>query len=1148
MAQYALPDSDVFLGTDWSECSGNSNGEIWDELDEGFGAGRGSGSGPDDGTTAWTSKTTPTRQVADTIEVTLSDVSDPGVSTGHIIRIRVVRMRSCSGFSSGAEPSAIVTLKQGTTTIASFTASNITGSAWETREYTLTDTEADSITDYTDLRIELIADSPGGSGRALGLSAIEFECPDAGGGPITQNLDGSLSFAGNTIKSIQDLISGSISSVGNLINISDGPLLDHIETNVDVLASGTNSLDVTLGTALTDTSRALLLYQVRANSSSSNPSDITIGGRILDANTLRFNRYATATFDVSIRWYVIEFTSGSGVSVQRGQIIDFDDNDNPITINNVDTSKSFAIINTFNDGSNFNADDFYRAEITNSTELNVTAQTFTSTGITLNWQVVEFSGANVQSANISFLSTDATKSDNVTSVDTTRSLLIFSHTSESGTSSDIGQKHIRGEITDSTTVTFTRENTGTAIELYYYLIEFPSSVRVQHDVANFTTTDLQKDITINSLDTSKSAAFISGTFNKLGSNTYNTDDELFFASPTTEFTTSTNLRLQRDITRSTAINVSWFTIEFDISGVITKLVSGLLSSSGGITKDVEKLLLAVLSSTGNTSKDILSKIVGAINLSGTLENLKTVFRTFSGSLSLLGNLKKRIESLLEGSVSMIGDLLKLIEKIVDAILDLIGIIIGRPRKTLSGQTSPVGTLINLIERAISGVISSAGNLKNNTLKTFQAVLSFIGNISINIAKIISGSINSSGVLDNIKAVLLNIAGSLDFSANVLKVTEKVLSSSLSFIGSLFKNITKLFSGILNNSANIIIDTIKILSGIINSSGTLNLIKVVVQTITAILTSSGNLAKEIKTQFTGNLNSVGNIFNLVSKLASAFLNFTAEVTNFISKVISGELSPTGFLENVIPLQEVLVSGILNITGTSRNLTEKLFSGIINSSGALFKRIQFIFTGILSLVGSLSNILAKLIDISGNISPSGDIIKILNKAISGVINSTSILVKDISRLYQGSISFIGNLIKSITQSLSGLLSLEGLLNITKLSLILIEGTLNILGSITNSAKKIISGSIELVGTVIKYIARKLQSALSIVGSIFKSISLDLFSSISLSSILSVTSDVFTITSKVFIKGIFQLKEYSESIFQLKEDQEGNFIDKEDLEGEL
>ena len=72
--------------------------------------------------------------------------SDPGVSTGHILRYRLLA-------GSG---SVTATLKQSTTTIASFGPHTLTGAAQDFAQ-TLSAGEADSITDYSALRVEFTA-------------------------------------------------------------------------------------------------------------------------------------------------------------------------------------------------------------------------------------------------------------------------------------------------------------------------------------------------------------------------------------------------------------------------------------------------------------------------------------------------------------------------------------------------------------------------------------------------------------------------------------------------------------------------------------------------------------------------------------------------------------------------------------------------------------------------------------------------------------------------------------------------------------------------------------------------------------------------------------------------------------------------------
>lgn len=80
-------------------------------------------------------------------ELRLAPVVDPQTSNGQAIKIRAKSSRGTT---------LIATLKQGTTTIATGTISGVS-SSWTDYEVVLSAAQCDSITDYTDLRVELEA-------------------------------------------------------------------------------------------------------------------------------------------------------------------------------------------------------------------------------------------------------------------------------------------------------------------------------------------------------------------------------------------------------------------------------------------------------------------------------------------------------------------------------------------------------------------------------------------------------------------------------------------------------------------------------------------------------------------------------------------------------------------------------------------------------------------------------------------------------------------------------------------------------------------------------------------------------------------------------------------------------------------------------
>lgn len=125
---------------------------------------------------------TPT--VDDSCIVGVNSLTDPAVSTGHIIKFRA------QATGSGAPERVQVKLFQGGTERAASGNIAITRGSFNAFSYTLDVTETDSITDYSDLRIEVIAAIVGGT-ELLEVSEAFLEIPDAPTGvvfiPLAQN-------------------------------------------------------------------------------------------------------------------------------------------------------------------------------------------------------------------------------------------------------------------------------------------------------------------------------------------------------------------------------------------------------------------------------------------------------------------------------------------------------------------------------------------------------------------------------------------------------------------------------------------------------------------------------------------------------------------------------------------------------------------------------------------------------------------------------------------------------------------------------------------------------------------------------------------------------------------------------------------------
>ncbi len=361
--------------------------------------------------------------------------------------------------------------------------------------------------------------------------------------------------------------------------MSAAATLNSIQSGTATIPFGNTQVVVNLGTAVDDT-KAFLVFSTSPDNTA--PQYTNISGQITSAGAqITFKRaLASGQPAVSVKWYVAEFTSG--VSVQRGShtFPGF-----PLTTNKslspaVDPAKSFALISYMNNTGSYDASAFVRGRIINSgNDLEVSVNTGGGTN-SVEWQVVEFTDSAVQTGDLSFANGDASKTAALSpTVDTTKSLLLYNFKSAGGT--NIGQKMVRGVITSNALLTFDRDNTGQAIDLTWYLVEFTDSTTVQHNSEAFSTAQTQKDVTISTIDLSSSIA-LAGTYMRGGKTPYSTDQNPAPGWVTADLTTTTNLQLTRGKHGSATADIGWFVVDFAGSSATTTIGDG----SGPSSRDV----------------------------------------------------------------------------------------------------------------------------------------------------------------------------------------------------------------------------------------------------------------------------------------------------------------------------------------------------------------------------------------------------------------------------------------------------------------------------------------------------------------------------------------------------------------------------------
>ena len=157
MAQFARPDSDVSVGL-WSPYPADPT-TLFDKIDEVI---------PNDGTDYIGSSND-----EDECEVGLSDVTDPAVGTGHTIRCYA----QCP-LGSGAKEQMWIALVENGNIRGQSPVHDVNRNSYALIEYTLSEVEANAITNYANLRLRFHITKVNG-GEPIQITQAELEVPDA---------------------------------------------------------------------------------------------------------------------------------------------------------------------------------------------------------------------------------------------------------------------------------------------------------------------------------------------------------------------------------------------------------------------------------------------------------------------------------------------------------------------------------------------------------------------------------------------------------------------------------------------------------------------------------------------------------------------------------------------------------------------------------------------------------------------------------------------------------------------------------------------------------------------------------------------------------------------------------------------------------
>src|SRR5512139_2783557 len=104
------------------------------------------------------------------------------------------------------------------------------------------------------------------------------------------------------------------------------------------------------------------------------------------------------------------------------------------------------------------------------------------------------------------------------------------------------------------TLNFDRMNTGQALDLTWYLVEFVDGTTVRQGTQSFGTTEAQKDVAIAAVDPARSFA-AGGYYQRGGRSSYAGNDNPGVGWMTLDLTSSTNLQITRGVTTNSTANI-----------------------------------------------------------------------------------------------------------------------------------------------------------------------------------------------------------------------------------------------------------------------------------------------------------------------------------------------------------------------------------------------------------------------------------------------------------------------------------------------------------------------------------------------------------------------------------------------------------------
>ena len=285
-------------------------------------------------------------------------------------------------------------------------------------------------------------------------------------------------------------------------------VLNKIQSGTATIAFAGLTVTVSLGTAI-DSTKAFLWFSSYGDSyGQTTGGRLAISGYITTSSSqLVFTRQDTGGSDITIKWYVVEFSSG--VSVQRGTATNVNASTSDISITSVTLSRSWAQSSIHGAyGWEWGSRQMNTAYLPDSTHIRLKALNDTNTN-TVHWEVIDYDTATVQTVYTGTLP-GGTASGTISlssTVDLTKTIIVGNQFNpESSFGSPEFETHW---WLSATVINWRRENPYQDRDYAFQVVTLPG-IRAQRGRGTFSTAQTSNTSSIGSTlsDTTKCAAHL----------------------------------------------------------------------------------------------------------------------------------------------------------------------------------------------------------------------------------------------------------------------------------------------------------------------------------------------------------------------------------------------------------------------------------------------------------------------------------------------------------------------------------------------------------------------------------------------------------------------------------------------------------------